>query len=246
MHRSSDHRFAGGEKEGTDGGLLRTQGCGRLLVAGPPGSPLLTLLHLSFVQTADDEPCDKGRPGICPLCAWTRSLFCRLSEQAPPAPPLGGLCPSGTPPGTSLPALPAGPTCSLRHAELVGPRAQLSPDSGWAGHVTCLGSGQETGGQGEGILRILTGSNSEGLEWGLLTPNPYRVWKGCLWPKREALGETEERVYLGLTQAFVPSPCEAPSQRVLPGHPQPGASGLGCVSILAHRPPSLCLLPRDL
>ena len=128
----------------------------------------------------------------------------------------------------------------------MGPRAQLSPDSGWAGHVTCLGCGQETGGQGEGILRILTGSNSEGLEWGLLTPNPYRVWKGYLWPKRGALGETEERVYLGLTQAFVPSPCEAPSQRVLPGHPQPGASGLGCVSILAHRPPSLCLLPRDL
>lgn len=94
MHRSSDHRFVGGEKEGTDGGLPRTPGCGCLLVAGPPGSPLLTLLHLSFVQTADDEPCDKGRPGICPLCAWTRSLFCRLSEQAPPPPPLGGLCPS--------------------------------------------------------------------------------------------------------------------------------------------------------
>ena len=93
MHHSSDHRFVGGEKEGTDGGLLRTRGCGCLLVAGPPGSPLLTLLHLSFVQTADDEPCDKGRPGVCPLCAWTRSLFCRLSEQAPSPPPPGGAMP---------------------------------------------------------------------------------------------------------------------------------------------------------
>ena len=177
MHRSSDHRFVGGEKQGTDGGLLRTRGCCCLSVAGPPGSPLLTLLHLSFVQTADDEPCDKGRPGICPLCAWTRSLFCRLFEQAPSPTPPGGRCPSGTPPGTSLPALPARPICSFRCAELVGTRAQPSPDSGWAGHVTCLGSGQETGGQGRtsvSLLLILTGPNSEGLKWCLLTPNPTR------------------------------------------------------------------------
>ena len=90
---------------------------------------------------------------------------------------LGGRCPSGTPPGTSLTAVPAGPICSFRHAELVGTWAQPSPDSGWAGHVTCLGSGQEIGRQGLASvspLLILTGPNSERLEWGLLTPNPTR------------------------------------------------------------------------
>ena len=193
MHRSSDHRFVGGEKQGTDGGLLRTRGCCCLSVAGPPGSPLLTLLHLSFVQTADDEPCDKGRPGICPLCAWTRSLFCRLFEQAPSPTPPGGRCPSGTPPGTSLPALPARPICSFRCAELVGTRAQPSPDSGWAGHVTCLGSGQETGGQGResGVFFPCSWSSSPACGAGCSTFLQVLMRRRCcdtpVWPPQHLL-----------------------------------------------------------
>lgn len=78
-------------------------------------------------------------------------------------------------------------------------------------------------------------------------PEPYQVWKGCLWPKHGALSETEKFVYLGLTGTWRLSQApETPSQRVLPGYLWPGTSGLGRVSSLAHQPPSLCLVPRDL
>lgn len=178
MQPSSDHRFAGGEKGGPDGGFLRHTrpwlSRGRRASCSPP----LTLFHLSFVQTADDQPCDKGRPGICPLCAWTRPLFCGMSgagglvplPSAPPPPNLGWLCPPALCP--PLPTLPAGPASSFEAAELAGTGLNLPRTlaglivTGWVG-----GTRQELGRASESSLLIHRDPDSEGLGWVLLAQN---------------------------------------------------------------------------
>lgn len=99
-----------GQMEGSSG----TRGHGCLSATGPPGSPPLTLFHLSFVQTADDQPCDKGRLGICPLCAWTRPLFCGMSKAGGACSPHLGVAVPLRLLTMPLPALPAGSPCSLR------------------------------------------------------------------------------------------------------------------------------------
>lgn len=99
--------------EGSSG----TRGHGCLSAAGPPGSSPLTLFHLSFVQTADDQPCDKGRPGIRPPCTQPRLFFCGMSGwRRLPTPWPTPVCGSHAPLAlcTSPTALPAGRACSLR------------------------------------------------------------------------------------------------------------------------------------
>lgn len=97
MHHSSDHRLIGGKKEGTDGELLRHKRPRLPLSRRASWFPSTNAVPSVFCATADDQPCDKGRPSICPLCARTRPLFCRTSGAGracflPPA--LGWLCPS--------------------------------------------------------------------------------------------------------------------------------------------------------
>ena len=82
---------------------------------------------------------------------------------------------------------------------------------------------------------------------GLAGPEtPARAWKGCLGPQHGALSETEELAFLGgQDMASLPDPPETPSQWVPPGPQGPGTFGSEDVSSMAHWPPFLCLVPRD-